>query len=83
MVTFDLEALRRSVGGRRIGLAVTPAAWLPQRRAALTECPDAAGDVRAFLALEHGLRGELQDGVHVESYTMDFADTRNLLFKPF
>ncbi len=68
MVTFDLEALHKSIGARRVGLAVTPAAWLPQRQAALTECPAVAGDVRAFLALEHGLRGELQDGVHVESY---------------
>ncbi len=65
---FDLERLARECRGLRTGLAFTPAAWVPPH-GDLGEFLKAHCDLRAFLALEHGLRGELQDGVAVESGT--------------
>ena len=69
-VRFDLDALRRSLAGKRVGAICTPAGWLPgignlgDHLAA-----DSGVDLRAMFALEHGLRGDLQDGVHFDSYT--------------
>ena len=65
---FDLERLARECRGLRTGLAFTPAAWVPPH-GDLGEFLKAHCDLRAFLALEPGLRGELQDGVAVESGT--------------
>ncbi len=66
--TFDLKPLAAACRGLRTGLAFTPAAWTPAL-GDLGEALKGCCDLRAFLALEHGLRGELQDGVAVESYT--------------
>ena len=68
MISFDLKKLSTLCRGKRVGLAFTPAAWVPPC-GDLGEFLKASCDLRAFLALEHGLRGELQDGVNVESYT--------------
>lgn len=69
-VRFALDRLRETLAGQRVGVICTPAGWIP-------ECgnlgdwlaADSAVDVRAMFALEHGLRGDLQDGVHFDSYT--------------
>ena len=68
MMSFDLPQLSRLCLGKRCGLAYTPAAWVPPR-GDLGEFLAANCGLRAFLALEHGLRGELQDGVNLASYT--------------
>lgn len=68
-VTFDMKAAKQACRGQRLGLVTTPAAWIPELGTALVDHPKSLGNIRAFLALEHGLRGELQDGVRVESYT--------------
>lgn len=66
-MSFPLARLQALVRGRRLGLICGPASWLPGV-GNLTEALVGSADVRGFLALEHGLRGELQDGVHFESY---------------
>jgi len=65
---FPAASLQRLIRGRRVGLACTPAAWWPESGPLEAHLARQA-DVRAFLALEHGLRGELQDGVRFDSYT--------------
>lgn len=52
-------------------MVATPASWLPGH-GPITDCLPAAASVTGFLALEHGLRGDLQDGIHFDSY----VDTR-------
>lgn len=59
---FDLGALQKLLGRRRLGIACTPAGWVPGI-GTLAEHLLATADVRGLLALEHGLWGELQDGV--------------------
>lgn len=69
-VRFDLDRLRRSLAGQRLGVVCTPAGWHPaggNLGDLLAADPDC--DVRALFALEHGLRGDLQDGVQFDSYT--------------
>ncbi len=60
-------SLLKLLRGRRVGLVCTPAAWDPAVGSLADWLPTQA-DVRAALALEHGFRGELQDGVHVAEY---------------
>jgi len=67
-VKFDLRAMEKAVCGRRLGVVTTPAAWLPGQGPFMDYLLEGA-EVRAFLALEHGLRGELQDGVRFDSWT--------------
>ncbi len=61
-VSFDVSRLLESVAGKRIGAITTPAGWIEGCGNVGDFLADHA-DVRAFLGLEHGLRGELQDGV--------------------
>lgn len=67
-VRFDLDGLVRRLEGRAVGLIATPAGWLPGAGALNDVLPPRA-NVKAMLALEHGLRGDLQDGAHFDSYT--------------
>ncbi|MBT3378573.1 MAG: DUF1343 domain-containing protein [Lentisphaerae bacterium] len=67
-VQFDIDRLLSHLIGKRVGVIATPAAWLPGL-GTLTDFLAERADVRGFLALEHGLRGELQDGVHFDAYT--------------
>ena len=67
-ISFDLNALNRFIRGRAIGVVTTPAGWLTGV-GAFSDWVAQHADVRGFLALEHGLRGELQDGVLFDSYT--------------
>lgn len=68
MFSYPINQLIAAIGGARVGLATTPASRIEAGRNAedliAEECR-----VTAFLALEHGLRGELQDGVRFASYT--------------
>jgi len=64
-VGFDLDALARTVDGRRIGLVTHPAGWIPGA-GPFVDAAVRQLSVRGFLALEHGLHGELQDGVHFD-----------------
>jgi uncharacterized protein YbbC (DUF1343 family) len=69
-VRFDIPGLRRALNGQRVGAICTPAGWLPEAGPAGDMLAnDPAIDVRALFALEHGLRGDLQDGVTFDSYT--------------
>lgn len=61
---YDVVALADE---RPVGVICTPAGWI-RSSGALADSAVARMNVRAMLALEHGLRGELQDGVHFESY---------------
>jgi len=65
---FDVDRLDHLLQGRRVGLACTPAAWIPGR-GALADALAGRCRLAAFLALEHGLRGERQDGVHIDACT--------------
>lgn len=67
MVSFDLDELVRVVAGRRAAVVTGPAGFLPAV-GAFAEFAVRELDVRGFLALEHGLRGELQDGVVFDRY---------------
>jgi len=67
-VRFDLDGLVQRLQGRAVGLIATPAGWLPGSGALNDVLPQRA-NVKAMLALEHGLRGDLQDGALFESYT--------------
>jgi len=67
-VEFDLDGLLERTRGKRLAVACPPAGWLPGRGLVADFLADRA-DVRGFLALEHGLRGELQDGVRFDSCT--------------
>lgn len=67
-VYFDIDRLLKQLAGKRVGVVATPAAWLPEV-GTLTDLLASRVDVRGFLALEHGLRGELQDGVQFDAYT--------------
>ncbi|MBT4821140.1 MAG: DUF1343 domain-containing protein [Lentisphaerae bacterium] len=66
--SIDSDGLRGSVRGKRLGVAVTPAMWTPGVGCLLDQLVE-WGDVRGFLGLEHGLRGELQAGVTFDNYT--------------
>lgn len=66
-VSFDLDSLHGHVAGARIAVVATPAGWIPGM-GTLTDHLAERADVLAFFALEHGLRGELQDGVLFDSY---------------
>jgi len=65
-VGFDIAAVMKLLAGKRVAVACTPAGWLPGH-GLLTDFLLDRADVRGFLALEHGLRGELQDGARFES----------------
>ena len=67
-VSFDLDALLGLIRGRRLAVACTPAGWLPEGGLLADALLARGATVQCFLALEHGLRGELQDGVQVASY---------------
>jgi uncharacterized protein YbbC (DUF1343 family) len=67
-VQFDVEGLCRVLGDRAVGVIATPAGWLPGL-GALNDILPARAKVKAMLGLEHGLRGDLQDGVHFDTYT--------------
>lgn len=66
MPNFPLAKLSRVLRGARVGLAATPASRVAPG-VAVEAFLLAEGCLSCFLALEHGLRGELQDGV-------EFAD---------
>lgn len=66
-VGFEVEALVRQTAGQRLGVVCTPAGWVPGT-GNLGDYLCRTADVRALLALEHGLRGELQDGVTFDRY---------------
>jgi uncharacterized protein YbbC (DUF1343 family) len=69
-VHFAVERLCQTLAGKRVGAICTPAGWLPECGPLGDFLAEAKGmDLRAMFALEHGLRGDLQDGVHFESYT--------------
>ncbi|NOY79805.1 MAG: DUF1343 domain-containing protein [Kiritimatiellaeota bacterium] len=68
MVRFDLDELIARVKGRRTAVVTGPAGFLPGV-GAFAEFAVRALPVRGFLALEHGLRGELQDGVRFDRYS--------------
>lgn len=69
-VRFAVDHLRETLAGQRVGIICTPAGWLPGcGNLGDFLAADPAVDVRAMFALEHGLRGDLQDGVHFDSYT--------------
>jgi uncharacterized protein YbbC (DUF1343 family) len=66
-VSFPLDGLVAKLGaGARVGVVCTPASLLEDGRDLIAALPRER--VTAFLALEHGLRGELQDGVVFDSY---------------
>jgi uncharacterized protein YbbC (DUF1343 family) len=67
-VQFDFEALVQAVHGRAVGVIATPAGWLPGL-GALNDVLVRRAEVKAMLALEHGLRGDLQDGALFDTYT--------------
>ncbi|MDT8389104.1 MAG: DUF1343 domain-containing protein [Lentisphaeria bacterium] len=67
-VVFPIDALISRLRGRRVGLAGTPGSRLSPD-VYLDQVLLTRADPRAFLALEHGLKGELQDGVTFDSYT--------------
>jgi len=64
---FDLGRVLRLLEGRRVAVICTPASWVPGHGNVADYLLNKA-DVRGFLALEHGFRGELQDGVLFDSY---------------
>lgn len=67
-VRFDFDAVVELLGTRSVGVISTPAGWIAGKGA----FADAAANhlrVTCLLALEHGLRGDLQDGVVFETYT--------------
>ena len=64
---FDLERLKVAVRGKRVAVICHPGSWLPHV-GAFADFMLANADVKGFLALEHGLRGELQDGIEFTSY---------------
>lgn len=66
-VVYPIEPLINRLRGRRVGLATTPGSRLSPDMY-LERVLSKQADLRAFLALEHGLRGELQDGVTFDSY---------------
>ena len=65
---IDIDGLRKRIRGKRLGVAATPATWMPGVGWLLDQLVE-GGDVRGFLGLEHGLRGELQAGVTFGNYT--------------
>jgi len=66
--SFDIDALLRRVKGKRVAVISGAASWIPGV-GNLGEWLLAQADVRGFLGLEHGLRGELQAGVRFDDYT--------------
>jgi len=64
---LDIDALSKAVTGRRVAVVCTPAGWVPGLGPISDYMMDHA-DVRGFVALEHGLRGDLQDGVQFDTY---------------
>lgn len=67
-VLFPIDGLISRLRTRRVGLATTPGSRLAPN-IYLEDILLKQADLKAFLALEHGLRGELQDGVVFDSYT--------------
>jgi len=67
-VRFQFERLVSKLQGRAVGVIATPAGWIPEV-GALADALVPRANVKAMLALEHGLRGDLQDGALFDSYT--------------
>ena len=67
-VRFDFERLVQALRGRAVGVITIPAGWLPGV-GPLADALVPRAEVKAMLALEHGLRGDLQDGAPFDSYT--------------
>ena len=65
---FPFEALVERLQGRAVGVIATPAGWIPGV-GALADALVPRATVKAMLALEHGLRGDLQDGALFDTYT--------------
>ena len=68
MVRFDLNGVAARLHGRRVGLVTSPASWTPAGGGMLEALRDRQVDLRGLVALEHGFRGELPDGVDVGRY---------------
>lgn len=68
MVRFDLDGLAARLRGRRVGLVATPASWTFADGHLLDALLARGVDLRVLVALEHGFRGELQDGADVGRY---------------
>ena len=56
------QAIREAVGSRRAGLVTNPSAIDRQAHAAVDVLPEIC-DITAFFGPEHGIRGDLQNGV--------------------
>ena len=67
-VEFDVERLIQRLGGRRVAVICTPAGYI-RGAGVLGDILTEKADVRGMLAMEHGLRGDLQDGVQFDCYT--------------
>lgn len=66
-ICIDTDALLHAVKGRPLAVVTTPAGWAPGL-GAISDWLLEHADVRGYVALEHGLRGDLQDGVRFDSY---------------
>ena len=56
------QAIREAVGSRRAGLVTNPSAIDRQAHAAVDVLPEIC-NITAFFGPEHGIRGDLQNGV--------------------
>ncbi len=68
LIETDFELLR----GKRIGAAINQTSATYNLRHIVDVLTDARIDLKSLFALEHGVRGDVQDGVSIESFT----DTR-------
>ncbi|MDD2707773.1 MAG: DUF1343 domain-containing protein [Verrucomicrobiae bacterium] len=66
-VEIDWRKLRKTTKGRKTGIVMTPAAWIPGK-GTVSEILLESARVQGFLGLEHGLNGELQAGHQFENY---------------
>lgn len=66
-VRIGWQKLQEEVKGQKVGVITTPASWIPGV-GMIENIISKTGEVKGFLALEHGLRGDLQAGVQFKKY---------------
>ena len=66
-VKIGYQKLQEEVMGQKVGIIRTPASWI-SGVGEIEDIVSKTGEVKCFIGLEHGLRGELQAGVCYKKY---------------
>ena len=71
-VRIGWQKLQEEVKSQKVGVIRTPASWI-SGVGEIEDIISKTGEVKGFLALEHGFRGELQSGVRFKKYIDNYT----------